>query len=77
MFNKDNYIPWSSRLLGYAKSKPNGILHVKSILEGLYQYRMIEEPGDLNRTPTVPQSSHLQTNDELSPTEAKQVDADD
>ncbi|GJW99162.1 hypothetical protein Tco_0180970 [Tanacetum coccineum] len=24
MLNKDNYVPWSSRLLRYAKSKPNG-----------------------------------------------------
>ncbi|GKB83111.1 hypothetical protein Tco_0950006 [Tanacetum coccineum] len=26
MLNKDNYVPWSSRLLRYAKSKPNGKL---------------------------------------------------
>ncbi|GKE45401.1 hypothetical protein Tco_1472685 [Tanacetum coccineum] len=24
MLNKENYVPWSSRLLRYAKSKPNG-----------------------------------------------------
>ncbi|GJS45951.1 hypothetical protein Tco_0596072, partial [Tanacetum coccineum] len=27
MLNKDNYIPWSSRLLRYAKSKPNESTH--------------------------------------------------
>ncbi|GKG01786.1 hypothetical protein Tco_0306491 [Tanacetum coccineum] len=59
MLNKDNYIPWSSRLLRYAKSKSNGKLLVKSILEGLYQYIMIEEPGDPDRTPPVLPSSHL------------------
>ncbi|GJW30977.1 hypothetical protein Tco_0047852 [Tanacetum coccineum] len=32
MLNKDNYVSWSSRLLRYAKSKPNGKLLVKSIL---------------------------------------------
>ncbi|GKA33343.1 integrase, catalytic region, zinc finger, CCHC-type containing protein [Tanacetum coccineum] len=77
ILNKDNYVPWSSRLLCYAKSKPNGKLLVKSILEGPYQYRMIEEPGDPNHTPLVLPSSHLQTDDELTATEAKQVKADD
>nr|GEV71642.1 hypothetical protein [Tanacetum cinerariifolium] len=38
---------------------------------------MIEEPGDQNHTPPVPQSSHLQTDDELTANEAKQVEADD
>ncbi|GKE12148.1 hypothetical protein Tco_1415699 [Tanacetum coccineum] len=77
MLNKDNYVPWSSRLLRYAKSKPNRKLLVKSILEGPYQYRMIEELGDPNHTPLVLPSSHLQTDDELTATEAKQVEADD
>ncbi|GJR15048.1 hypothetical protein Tco_0797700 [Tanacetum coccineum] len=36
---------------------------------------MIEEPGDPNCTPPVPQSSHLQTDDELTTTEIKQVEA--
>ncbi|GJQ97167.1 hypothetical protein Tco_0008306 [Tanacetum coccineum] len=42
MLNKDNYIPWSSRLLRYAKNKPN---------------------------------EKLLTDDELTATEAKQVEA--
>ncbi|GKD79268.1 hypothetical protein Tco_1341889 [Tanacetum coccineum] len=33
ILNKDNYIPWLSRLLRFAKSKSNGKLLVKSILE--------------------------------------------
>ncbi|GJU60265.1 hypothetical protein Tco_1238031 [Tanacetum coccineum] len=53
MLNKDNYVPWSSRLLRYEKSKPNGNLLVKSILEGQYKYRMIEELGDPDRTPLI------------------------
>ncbi|GKD95216.1 hypothetical protein Tco_1375053 [Tanacetum coccineum] len=44
MLNKDNYVPWSSHLLRYTKSKPNG---------------------------------KLLTDDELTATEAKQVEADD
>ncbi|GKD82491.1 hypothetical protein Tco_1349330 [Tanacetum coccineum] len=45
MLNKDNYIPWSSRLLCYEKSNPNRKLVVNSILHGLYVRRMIVELG--------------------------------
>nr|GEW42495.1 hypothetical protein [Tanacetum cinerariifolium] len=47
--NKENYVPWSSRLLRYAKSRPNGKLIHKSILNCPYVRRMIPEPGDTNR----------------------------
>ncbi|GJY16169.1 integrase, catalytic region, zinc finger, CCHC-type containing protein [Tanacetum coccineum] len=77
MLNKDSYIPWLSHLFRYAKSKSYGKLLVKSILEGPYQYRMIEEPGNPDRTAPVLPYSHLQTNDELTTEEAKQVEADD
>nr|GEW85457.1 hypothetical protein [Tanacetum cinerariifolium] len=36
MLNKENYVPWSSRLLRYAKSRPNGKLIYKSIINGPY-----------------------------------------
>nr|GEV86083.1 Gag-Pol polyprotein [Tanacetum cinerariifolium] len=36
MLNKDNYVPWSSCLLCYAKSKPNGKLLVNSIKNDPY-----------------------------------------
>nr|GEU34493.1 hypothetical protein [Tanacetum cinerariifolium] len=36
MLNKENYVPWSSRLLQYAKSRPNGKLIHNSILNGPY-----------------------------------------
>ncbi|GJX20476.1 hypothetical protein Tco_0223153 [Tanacetum coccineum] len=49
MLNKDNYVPWSFRLLRYAKSKPNGKLIYNSIMHGLYVRRMIPEPGDPDR----------------------------
>nr|GEU92411.1 hypothetical protein [Tanacetum cinerariifolium] len=49
MLNKENYVPWSSRLLRYAKSRPNGKLIYNSILNGPYVRKMIPEPGDANR----------------------------
>nr|GEX15842.1 hypothetical protein [Tanacetum cinerariifolium] len=36
MLNKDNYVPWSSHLLRYAKSKPNEKLLENSIHHGSY-----------------------------------------
>nr|GFD27972.1 ribonuclease H-like domain-containing protein [Tanacetum cinerariifolium] len=48
MLNKENYVPWSSRLLCYAKSRPNEKLIYNSIINGPYVRRMIPEPGDAN-----------------------------
>nr|GEY57731.1 retrovirus-related Pol polyprotein from transposon TNT 1-94 [Tanacetum cinerariifolium] len=45
MLNKENYVPWSSRLLRYAKSRPNGKLIRNSILNGPYVRKMIPEPA--------------------------------
>nr|GEU51309.1 hypothetical protein [Tanacetum cinerariifolium] len=45
MLNKENYVPWSSRLLRYAKSRPNGKLILNSIINGPYVRRMIPEPA--------------------------------
>ncbi|GJV77712.1 hypothetical protein Tco_1509296 [Tanacetum coccineum] len=44
MLNKENYVSWSSRLLRYAKSRPNGKLIYNSIMNGPYVRRMIPEP---------------------------------
>nr|GEZ10056.1 integrase, catalytic region, zinc finger, CCHC-type, peptidase aspartic, catalytic [Tanacetum cinerariifolium] len=44
MLNKENYVPWSSHLLRYAKSRPNGNLIHNSILNGPYVRKMIPEP---------------------------------
>nr|GEX41489.1 hypothetical protein [Tanacetum cinerariifolium] len=77
MLNKENYVPWSSRLLWYAKSRPNGKLIHNSILNGPYVRKMIPEPGDANRDITVTETFHLQTDDELSDKELKQIEADD
>nr|GFA57370.1 hypothetical protein [Tanacetum cinerariifolium] len=77
MLNKENYIPWSSRLLRYAKSRPNGKLIHNSILNGPYVRKMIPEPGDANRDINITETSHLQTDDKLSDKELKQIEADD
>nr|GFA09205.1 reverse transcriptase domain-containing protein [Tanacetum cinerariifolium] len=71
MLNKENYVPWSSRLLWYAKSRPNGKLIYNSILNGPYVRRMIPEPGDSERDVNVNETFHEQTNDELSERELK------
>ncbi|GJR49834.1 retrovirus-related pol polyprotein from transposon TNT 1-94 [Tanacetum coccineum] len=77
MLNKDNYVPWSSHLLRYEKSKPNKKLLVNSILHILYVRRMIVEPGDPNHTPLVAESTHEQTDDELTKKKENQMEADD
>ncbi|GJW85960.1 hypothetical protein Tco_0159105 [Tanacetum coccineum] len=77
MLNKDNYVPWSSRLLHYAKSKSNGKLLMNSIKNDPYVRRMIHEPGDPNSVPPVAESTHEQTDDEITDKEVKQMEADD
>ncbi|GJW25051.1 hypothetical protein Tco_0038862 [Tanacetum coccineum] len=77
MPNKDHYVPWSSRLLLYAKSKPNRKLMYNSIMHGPYVKRMIPEPGDLDREVPVAETFHEQTDDELTDKEVKQMEADD
>ncbi|GJV88010.1 retrovirus-related pol polyprotein from transposon TNT 1-94 [Tanacetum coccineum] len=77
MLNKENYVPWSSCLLRYAKSRPNGKLIHNSIMNGPYVRRMILEPGDPARTVLVPETFHEQTNDELTEAKIKQMEADD
>nr|GFB94392.1 hypothetical protein [Tanacetum cinerariifolium] len=77
MLNKENYVPWSSRLLRYAKSRPNGKLIHNSILNGPYVRKMIPELGDANREITITETFHLQIDDELSDKELKQIEDDD
>nr|GFA18834.1 hypothetical protein [Tanacetum cinerariifolium] len=77
MLNKENYVPWLSHLLRYAKSRPNGNLIYNSIINGLYVIRMIPEPGDAAREVPVNETFHAQTNDELTKKELKQVEAGD
>nr|GEX21408.1 retrovirus-related Pol polyprotein from transposon TNT 1-94 [Tanacetum cinerariifolium] len=77
MLNQENYISWLSRLLRYAKVRPNGKLIHNSIINGPYVRRMILEPGDLNRKVLVNETFHVQTDDELTEKELKQIEVDD
>nr|GFA31610.1 hypothetical protein [Tanacetum cinerariifolium]GFA36306.1 hypothetical protein [Tanacetum cinerariifolium] len=61
----------------YAKSRPNGKLIHNSILNGPYVRKMVPEPGDANREIAVTKTFHLQTDDELSDKELKQIEVDD
>ncbi|GKF44100.1 hypothetical protein Tco_0130652 [Tanacetum coccineum] len=77
MLNKENYVPWYSRLLRYAKSRTNGKLIYNFIINGPYVKRMIPEQGDAAYTVPVPETFHEQTDDELTEAEIKQMEADD
>nr|GEW75255.1 hypothetical protein [Tanacetum cinerariifolium] len=77
MLNKENYVSWSSCLLCYAKSRPNGKLIHNFIINDPYVRRMIPEPGDTNREVLVNETFHVQTDDELNEKELKQIEADD
>ncbi|GKD93686.1 hypothetical protein Tco_1373523 [Tanacetum coccineum] len=77
MLNNENYVPWSSFLLRYTKSRPNGKLIYNSIINGPYDRRMIPEPSDAAREVLVPETFHEQTDDELMKAEIKQMEADD
>nr|GFA54806.1 hypothetical protein [Tanacetum cinerariifolium] len=77
MLNKENYVPWPSRLLWCAKIRPNGKLIYNSIINGPYVRQMITEPGDPNREVLVNETFHVQTDDELTEKELKQIEADD
>ncbi|GJU96978.1 hypothetical protein Tco_1326249 [Tanacetum coccineum] len=77
MLNKYNYVPWSSRLFRYAKSKPNGKLIYNSIMHGPYVRRMIPEPGDPDCDVPIAETFHEHTNHELTDKEVEQMEADD
>ncbi|GJR56133.1 hypothetical protein Tco_1406654 [Tanacetum coccineum] len=76
MLNKDNYVPWSSRILRYVKSKPNEKFIYNSIMHGPYVRRMIPEPGDPDREVLVAKIFHEQTDEELIKKEVKQMEED-
>nr|GFA46675.1 hypothetical protein [Tanacetum cinerariifolium] len=48
-----------------------------SILNGPYVRKIIHEPGDANRDISITEIFHLQTDDELSDKELKQIEAND
>nr|GEW47066.1 hypothetical protein [Tanacetum cinerariifolium] len=76
MLNKDNYVQWSSRIIRYARSRPNGKMIVDSIENGPYVRQMIATPGEPDLPVPVPESFHEQTDEELTETDIKWMDAD-
>nr|GEX82512.1 ribonuclease H-like domain-containing protein [Tanacetum cinerariifolium] len=58
MLNKDNYVPWSSRIIRYARNRPNGKMIVDSIENEPYIRRMIATPGEPDLPVPVPESFH-------------------
>ncbi|GJU33575.1 hypothetical protein Tco_1181929 [Tanacetum coccineum] len=70
MLNKDNYVSWSSRLLCYAKSKPNRKLIYNSIMHGPYVRRIIPEPGDPNRKVSIAETFHKFTSTDMESIES-------
>nr|GEX49057.1 hypothetical protein [Tanacetum cinerariifolium] len=77
MLNKENYVPWSSRIIIYERSRPNGKMIVDSIENGPYVRQMISTPREPDLPVLVPESFHKQTDDELTETNIKRMDADD
>nr|GEU43426.1 Gag-Pol polyprotein [Tanacetum cinerariifolium] len=77
MLNKDNYVPWSSRIIRYARSRPNGKIIVDSIDNGPYVRRMIATQGEPDLLVLIPESFHEQTDEELTENDIKRMDADD
>nr|GEV62406.1 hypothetical protein [Tanacetum cinerariifolium] len=77
MLNKDNYVPWSSHTIRYARSRPNGKMIVDSIENGPYVRRMIATPGEPDLPVPVLESFHEQTDEELTEIDIKRIDADD
>nr|GEY25589.1 hypothetical protein [Tanacetum cinerariifolium] len=77
MPNKENYVSWSSRLLRYATSRPNGKLIYNSIITSPYVRRMILKLCDQNRKVPVNETFHEQTDDELTKKELKHVEVND
>nr|GEW57000.1 hypothetical protein [Tanacetum cinerariifolium] len=75
--NKDNYVPWWSRIIRYAMSRPNGKMIVDFIKNGPYVRRMIATSGEPNLPVPVLESFHEQTDEELKETDIKRMDADD
>nr|GEU66465.1 hypothetical protein [Tanacetum cinerariifolium] len=77
MLNKDNYIAWSSRIIRYAKSRPNGKMIVDSIENGSYVRQMIATPEEPDLPVPVPESFYEQTDEELTENDIKRMDAND
>ncbi|GJR05097.1 hypothetical protein Tco_0528081 [Tanacetum coccineum] len=74
MLNKDNYIPWSSRLLRYAKSKPNGKLLIDDELT-IEEAKQVEADDQDIQTilMVLPEDIYVANQDEVNEVRAERL----
>nr|GEV68076.1 hypothetical protein [Tanacetum cinerariifolium] len=77
MLNKDNYVTWSSCIIRYTRSRPNGKMIIGSIENGPYVKRMIATLGEPDLLVPVPETFHEQIDEELTENNIKRMDTDD
>ena len=59
MLSKGGYSQWASRMMRYLKSKTNGNLLIKSIVDGPFKPSQVLDPGDPNGTPQYNHSTEI------------------
>ena len=77
MLEKGSYLPWTSRMLRYIKTKDDGKLMIKSIENGPFQPKEIHDPGNPEGTPPTQPFYRLQKEDDYTAADWKQIEADD
>ena len=77
MLEKGGYLPWTSRMLRYIKTKDNGKLMIKSIEKGPFQPRQVQIEGNPNATPPTQPFVRVQTEADYTDEDKAQIKADD
>jgi hypothetical protein len=77
MLEKGGYLPWTSRMLRYIKTKTGGNLMIKSIEKGPFQPRQVQIEGNPNSTPPTQPFVRVQTEADYTDEDKTQIKADD
>lgn len=77
MLEKGGYLPWTSRMLRYIKTKDLGNLMLNSIKNGPFQPRQVQITGDPNSTNPTEPYMRLQTEEDYTDEDKTQIKADD
>ena len=77
MLEKGGYLPWTSRMLRYIKTKEDGKLMIESIEKGPFQPKQVYVPGNPTATPPTQPCYRPQTDEDYTPEDLKQIKADD
>ena len=77
MLEKGGYLPWTSRMLRYIKTKTDGKLMIKSIEQGPFKPRQVLDPGNPDTTPPTQPFYRDQTEEDYTTEDWKQIKADD